>query len=203
MLFFQDLHCLNWHARGTGFDTGKVALNLTINLYLPKRKLEKYRDVFTHDLKMNCCQSFYWGWDDWLGKKRDHCFEGSVGKMAVNLSLLKRDGTSWDVAALVTILAVENELQWKRHIQLTSFSPVVLNITPPLRGDCNTGQWETHLQMRNKEVCFAYQLLTTSWLAFGCCCCLWFWRCMPSYGSRVMDPFPRKLHWNILTVTFS
>lgn len=31
--------------------------------------------------------------------------------MAVNLSLLKRDETSWGVAALVTILAVENELQ--------------------------------------------------------------------------------------------
>lgn len=33
-------------------------------------------------------------------------------------------------------------------------------------GDCNTGQWESHLQMRNKEVCFAYQLLTIGRVAF-------------------------------------
>lgn len=60
----------------------------------------------------------------------------------------------------------------------------------PLRGDCNTGQWETHLQMRNKEVCFAYQLLTIRRVAFGCG--LWFCRSLPSYGSRVMDPCPRN-----------
>lgn len=138
--------------------------------------------------------------------QKDH-FEGSVGKKAVKLSLVKRDETSWDVVALLTILADENGLQWKGHIQLTSFfllsSEAKMSWNhSPLRGDCNKGQWETHLQMRNKEVCFAYQLLTTSRVAFGCCC-LWFCRCMPSNGSRVMDPFPRKLHWNILTVTFA
>lgn len=84
---------------------------------------------------------------------------------------------------------------------LSSEAKVVLNVTF-LSGDCNTGQWETHLQMRNKEVCFAYQLLTSGRVAFGCCC-LWFCRWMPSNGSRVMGPFPRKLHWNILTVTFA
>lgn len=51
--------------------------------------------------------------------KKGHC-EGTVGKMAVKLSLLKRDETSWVVAALLTMLAGKNRLQWKRHIQLTS-----------------------------------------------------------------------------------
>lgn len=97
------------------------------------------------------------------------------------------------------------------YIEKGSFSWTFFSFVPrgksclgyhPLRGDCNTGQWETHLLMRNKEVCFAYQLLTTSRVAFGCCC-LWFCRCMPSNDSRVMDPFPRRLHWNILTVTFA
>lgn len=84
---------------------------------------------------------------------------------------------------------------------LSSEAKAVLNLIPSyLRGDCNTAQWETHLQVRNKEVCFAYQLLATSRVAFGCC--HWFCRCMPSCGSMVMRPFPRKLHWNILTVTF-
>lgn len=47
--------------------------------------------------------------DDWFGKKGH--FEGSVGKMAFRLSLLKRDETSWDVAALLTMLAGENGLK--------------------------------------------------------------------------------------------
>lgn len=45
-----------------------------------------------------------------LVRQKDH-FEGSVGKKAVKLSLVKRDETSWDVVALLTILADENGLQ--------------------------------------------------------------------------------------------
>lgn len=48
--------------------------------------------------------------DDLLGKN-GHLVEGSVGKMAVKHSLLKKDETSWDVAALQTILADENGIQ--------------------------------------------------------------------------------------------
>lgn len=141
--------------------------------------------------------------DDWLGKK-EHCFEGSVGKMSVKLE----KGRNFSGCCCT----FDNFNWWKRttmkkaHSVDLLFSFVLWGKScleyHPLGGDCNTGQWETHLQMRNKEVCFAYQLLTTSRVAFGCCC-LWFCRCMPSNGSRVMDPFPRKLHWNILTVTFA
>ena len=154
---------------------------------------------------MHCCQ-FYWSLDDSKGKK-DHCFEGSVGKNGC-LTFIAEQG--WNLLGwycTVTILADENGLQWKGHsVGWPPFSFVLwgkscLGYHLPLRGDCKTGQRETHLQMRNKEVCFAYQLLTTSRVAFGCC--LWFCRCLPSNGSRVMDPFPRKLHWNILTVTFA
>ena len=145
---------------------------------------------------MHGCQSLYWGWTIEEAKKvvlRAHV----VSVMAFMVL---------GCFSLVTILAGENGLQWKRLFQSTSFcllstvAKAILNVTL-LSGDCNTGQWETQLQTRNKEVCFAYQLLTTSRVAFGCCC-LWFCRCMPSCGSRVMDPFPRKLHWNILTATF-
>lgn len=50
--------------------------------------------------------------DDWLGKKGH--VQGSVGKMAVTLLSLKRDETSWDVAALLTMLADENGTKMKK-----------------------------------------------------------------------------------------
>lgn len=100
--------------------------------------------------------------DDSLGKKVR--FEGSVGKMAVKPSLLKGNETSWDVAALWKILAHENGQQWKGGIQLTSFfflwGKSCLECHPLLRGDCNTGQWETHLQWETKR----FALLTSCWL---------------------------------------
>lgn len=87
-------------------------------------------------------------------------------------------------------------------VVLSSEAKVVLIFTPPRAwGETAIQHNEKLIQVRNKEGCFAYQLLTTSRAAFGCC--LWFCRCMPSCGSMVMDPFPRKLHWNILTVTFA
>lgn len=147
-------------------------------------------------------------------------FGGSVGQISSSFQGLcwqkvcstftadeARRVTSCDLAALWTIWTGENGQQWKGHIWLTSFFVLwgkkLSWIATPLWGETNTGQLETHLQMRNKEVCFAYQLLSTSRLAFGCCCCLWFCRCMPSKALGVMDPFPRKRHWNILTVTFA
>lgn len=50
--------------------------------------------------------------DDWLGKKGH--FEGSVGKMAVILSLPKRDENSWDVAALLIMLADGKRIKMKK-----------------------------------------------------------------------------------------
>ena len=139
-----------------------------------------------------------------------HCFEGSAAKMA--------NFHCWQGMKLLRMLLHFDNFSWWKRIKIEKgtfswppFFPFVhwgksCLEYHALSEDCNTGQWETHLQMRNKEVCFAYQLLTIGrvekTLAFGCCC-LWFCRCMPSNGSRVMDPFPRKLHWNILTVTFA
>lgn len=79
----RGLHCLIWHACGKCFDIEKMALNLNMafNFYQEK---ELQMDIFTYDLKMHCCQSFYWGLDDWLGKKGS--FWGlSWMKMAVKL----------------------------------------------------------------------------------------------------------------------
>lgn len=172
---------------------------------LPRRKSYQYLDISSYDLKMHCCQSFYWGWT--IGWAKSIIWRAQLAKWLLHFHCWKGHETSWDVAAL-------DNFSWRKRTTMTWVHSVDLHFSfvhggkncleyhPPLRVDCNTGQWETHLQMRNKEVCFAYQLLTTSRLAFGCSC-LWFCRCMPSNGSMVMDPFPRKLHWNILTVTFA
>lgn len=130
---------------------------------------------------------------------------GSLWQLKLTNCLPRKDESCWDVASRHNFWwrkLTANRAQSRCFVVLSSEAKVVLNFIPSyLRGDCNTAQWETHSQVRNKEGCFAYQLLTTSRVAYGCC--LWFCRCMPSCGSMVMGPFPRKLHWNILTVTFA
>lgn len=84
---------------------------------------------------------------------------------------------------------------------LSPGTQVVLSIG--LSVETATQDNETHWQMRNKKVCFAYQLLTISrvekTLAFGCCC-LWLCRCKPSYFDfMLMGPFPLRENY---TVTF-
>lgn len=143
------------------------------------------------------CQLSYW-WLDWLG------IRGWLRAQLDKLLAEKRRKLSGCCFSSQFLTKTDNKSGTlsRFFVVLSSEAKVVLDFTPSyLRGDCNTAQWETHLQVRNKEVCFAYQLLTTSRVAFGCC--LWFCRCMPPCGSMVMGPFPRKLHWNILTVTFA
>lgn len=139
----------------------------------------------------------------WSGKLRQK--RRSLWELNLMLCLLRKDDVCRDVAARYNFLTMKTELTNRAHWVDSLFCPQRPEwswILPShSRVDCNTAQWETHLQVRNKEVCFAYQLLTTSRVAFGCC--LWYCRCMPSCGSMVMGPFPRKLHWNILTVTFA
>lgn len=97
-----------WHACGKCFVTCFEKWRLYKHCFLPKKK-KILQTTFMFDLKM-LLPIILLRLNDWLGKK-DHRFEGSVGKMAVILSLLKKDETSSDVAALVTILADESGLQ--------------------------------------------------------------------------------------------
>lgn len=194
------LHCLIWHAcrklffcsfwenRATAFNW-KMVFQLLWKLY---KKVS-----FTYDLKMHS-PIILLQLD--LVKQKRLILRAQVGRLRNGCW---KDETSWVLLYFSQFETLETDSErgtfsWIVFICL--LRPKLSWISsPPLRGYCNTGQWETHLQMRNKEFCFAYQLLTTSWVAFGCC--LWFCRCMPSYGSMVTDPFPRKLHWNIFTVT--
>lgn len=74
--------------------------------------------------------------------KKGHC-EGTAGKLVVKLSLLKRDETSWDVAALLTMLAGETDYNEKKKYSgdpfFRSCEASCLEYHP-LWGDCNTGQ---------------------------------------------------------------
>ena len=110
---------------------------------------------------MRCCQSFYWDWTIRWTKR--FVLRAQLVKWLLNLHCWK--GTELlEVAALWTILAHENGQQWKGDIQLTSFflfrGKSCLECHPPSRGDCNTGQWETHLQWETKR----FALLTSCWL---------------------------------------
>lgn len=130
---------MNWHACGEGFDSEKMALNLTVafNFYQEK-KWYKYLDVFSYDLK-KCTVANHTDVGTIDLAKRIIVLS-SDGKMAVKLSLLKKDETSWDVAALLTILADEKRTTMKRAHSVDLLSSSCLEYHPPLRGDCNTGQ---------------------------------------------------------------
>lgn len=113
---------------------------------------------------MHGCQSFYWGLDDCLGKKS--VLRDQLAKKAVKLSLLKRDETSWDVVALSTILSDENGLQWKGHIQLTSFFLLSSEVK---RSRKITPLWEETVIQDNEKLIYRWEtkrfaLLTSCWL---------------------------------------
>lgn len=117
---------MNWHACGKSFDTGKTALNLKMAFHFYQEKSLTNATKFYLRFKNALLPITLLRLDDWLGKK-EHRFEGSVGKMAVKLSLLKRDETSWDAAALWAILADENGPQRKNAHSvdlLFSFCPL-------------------------------------------------------------------------------
>lgn len=102
---------MDWHACGTGFDTEKMALQLkmALNFHQEKVLTNTWDIFFTWELKKSIVANHFTEVGRLVRQKKGH-FEGSVGKMAVTLSLLTRDETSWDVAALLTMLADDNGL---------------------------------------------------------------------------------------------
>lgn len=185
--------------------------------YLKKRchwgycQLGGKKNFILLNVMWKCTVANHWSLSDCLSQKgslrlKVHLGKKKKKKLFKNVIVEKGPKKSSFLRRWSACFAAENGLQRKRLISADLFSLVSWGKScleyQPFSGDCMTGQWETHLQRRNKEGCFAYQLLTTSRGVFACCC-LWFCRCMPSNSSRVMDPFPRKLHWNISTVTFA
>lgn len=152
----------------------------------------------------NCAVANHCSLDDCLVRK-DWRFIWE--KIEEKLSLLKqrKKKTSWGVGGLDFFICgkwttkKKIDFCWPFFLVLSPEVNVVLTLLAEVESQDNEKliyRWET------KRVA----LLTSCWLpvemyllvvvvAFGFC------RCMPSNSSRVTDPFPRKLHWNILTVT--
>lgn len=151
-------------------------------------------------IKTCCGQYIHSGWKLC---RQSPLFWGVGFSKWLKVSLLKRDETSWHVEntfdkfscwKLTTIK--------KRLIQLIFLVPrqTLSSISLSVEIVIQDNEKPITDEKQRGLLCLPavdYQLSCI------CCCCLWFCRCMPSNGSRVKDPFPRKLHWNILTATLA
>lgn len=109
----------------------------------------------------------------------------------LKLQILKlvdqKEGILMGCRALKTFLP-KNSNYYKSLFQLKSLFQCLLKKVV-WSEDCVKQDNEKLIYRWETKVCFAYQLMTIGRVVFACC--LWFCRCMPSNGSRVMDPFPK------------
>lgn len=104
---------------------------------LPRRKSYQYLDISSYDLKMHCCQSFYWGWT--IGWAKSIIWRAQLAKWLLHFHCWKGHETSWDVAAL-------DNFSWRKRTTMTWVHSVDLHFSfvhggkncleyhPPLEG---------------------------------------------------------------------